>query len=58
VHKRFIAQNGEVTGNGDVVYNADNLTVLQYTLECYIDTNGAFFREINDNPALASGLYV
>lgn len=57
VHRRFVAQNGEVTGNGDVIYNADNLTVLQYTLECYIDTNGAFFRDINDNPALASGLY-
>jgi hypothetical protein len=58
VHKRYVCHTGEVMGSGDVVYKADDLTVYQFTLNCFPDTNGNFFVDINDNPALANGLFV
>lgn len=56
VHHRFYIPRGEVTSGGDVVYKADDLTVYQFTLTPYL-TNGVFYTDLHDNPALASGSF-
>lgn len=53
VHYRIYIAKGEVTGSGDVVYKADDLTVYAFTLNCYVDDDGNWFKNLNDNPALA-----
>lgn len=55
---RYLSLNGEVTSTGGkITYKSDDLTIWQFTLNCYLDEDGDFFKDINNNPALASGLF-
>lgn len=57
IHKRYYIPNGEVSPTGSIVYQAKDLTVYSFHLECFPDASGNFFYDLNDNPALNSGLY-
>lgn len=37
---RLVIPNGEVTNRGDVVWSAGNITVYEWELSAYVDTNG------------------
>lgn len=51
VNLRKYAPSGEVTGFGDVVYKDNDITVYQFTVTIYADSNGDFFTEWDDNDA-------
>lgn len=58
IHHRYHIPNGEVVSGGNIVYQANALTIYSFTCNCYIDTSGNFFYDISDNPATAQGLFV
>jgi hypothetical protein len=58
VHRCFYVPLGDATGTGNPVYKGSDLTVYDFTVECYVDSTGRFFREITDNPAVGSGLFL
>lgn len=57
IHKRLWFPNAEVIVQGTVSYKADDLTIYEATLNPYVDASGNFYYDINDNPAVGSGLY-
>lgn len=57
VHKRLYFPNAEAIGQGNVVFKADDVTVYEFTLNPYVDGAGNFYYDLNDNPAVGSGLY-
>lgn len=57
VHKRLYFPNAEAIGQGSVVFKADDLTIYEFTLNPYVDGAGKFYYDINDNPAVGSGLF-
>lgn len=57
VHKCLYIPNGEAVGTGSPKYQGGDWTMWQYTVNCYIDAVGKFYREISDNPAASAGLY-
>jgi hypothetical protein len=54
IHKRYIVPQGDATLTGTVSYAGTGLTVYAYTIDCYPDTTGTLFIDINDNPALSA----
>lgn len=57
VWKREIYTNAEAVRNGGQTYKADDDTIYPFTLNCYLDSTGAWGYEMDNNPALASGLF-
>lgn len=54
IHKRYIAQQADATPTGSITYAASGLTIAAFTIDCYPDSTGTLFIDINDNPALSS----
>lgn len=52
---RIVVPIGEVTERGDVVWSAENVTVYEWTLSCYVDTNGVVAYRYYLDSDLASG---
>lgn len=57
VKKRYYIPTGEVNPTGTIVYQAKDITVYNFHLECYADASGNFYYDLNSNPAQA-GVYV
>lgn len=38
--QRIVIPHGEVTERGDVLWSAENVTVYEWTVSCYVDSNG------------------
>lgn len=55
ITQRFLITQGEALWTGSVPYNASSLKIAQFTLNAYLDPsvgpNGAFYTDINNNPA-------
>ena len=58
VHLGKWVTNAEAIQTGTATYQGSNLTVYEFTVNCYIDSVGRFYREISDNPAIGAGLYL
>lgn len=58
VHRRLYIPNGEAEPTGSINYKGSDTTILQFTINTYPDASGTYFYDINDNDAVAQGLYV
>jgi hypothetical protein len=58
VHTCKYIPNGEAVGTGSPVYKGSDGTIYEFTVNCYIDALGRFYRDITDNPAVGSGLFL
>jgi hypothetical protein len=58
VHLGKYIPNGEAIGSGSPVFKGSDLTIYEFTVNCYVDGAGRFYRDITDNPALGSGLFL
>lgn len=52
---RIVVPRGEVTERGDVVWSAGGITVYEWTLSAYVDTNGFWAYRYYLDESLASG---
>lgn len=52
---RLVIPRGEVTERGEVVWSGENVTVYEWTLSCYVDSNGNIAYRYYLDPDLASG---
>lgn len=57
IHSRLIIANGEAIQDSDLTFNVGTATVYGFTVNPYLDVNGNFFTEIDDNEALSSGSF-
>lgn len=57
VWKREVYTNAEAKRNGSQAYKADDDTVYPFQIVCYLDSTGAWGYELDNNTALASGLF-
>jgi hypothetical protein len=48
VHKRYVIERGEVTGQGSIAHKSTEMTIYEFTLTIYGD-----FTIITDNPAVS-----
>jgi hypothetical protein len=58
VHTCKYVPIGDATGTGNPVYKGSDLTVYDFTVECYVDGLGRFYRDITDNASVGSGLFL
>lgn len=54
VRHRYYIPLGEVVSSGDIVYQANDLTVYEFTLTPYPDANGNFYYDLTNNPVMAT----
>lgn len=52
---RLVAPRGEVTERGEVVWSAENITVFEWTLSCYVDPSGFWLYRYYLDDSLATG---
>lgn len=52
---RLVAPRGEVTERGEVVWSAEDITVYQWTLSCYVDPSGFWLYRYYLDDSLATG---
>lgn len=57
VYHKIVLTNAEAKRNGDTVYVANDDTIYPMQLVAYLDTNNQWGYEIDNNPAVASGLF-
>jgi hypothetical protein len=57
VWKRKVLTNAEAVRNGAQTYKADDDVIYPFTLNCYLDSNSVWGYEMDNNPAVASGLF-
>lgn len=53
VAKRFVIPQGEADSSADVVYQAADLTIYEFTVTCYPQSDGTLYIEYSNNPAVA-----
>lgn len=53
IHNRKIVPTGEVVDIGDIKGTNGDIVAYELTVECYPDSNGVFYDEYTDDPAMA-----
>lgn len=54
IHKRYVTQQADATPTGSITYAGSSLTIVAFTIDCYPQSDGTLFIDLNDNPALSA----